>query len=169
MGRLTHRTSPACTFFVTAKTWQNRALLQIPEVAEVVVKRLFACRDRAAYLLHEFVVTPDHFHLLLTPAYTITLEKAMQLIKGGSWHEIYVVRRHRMQIWQPGFHDWTVRDVADYHAKRGYIQTNFVRANLARHPADRLYGSASGKFPFDRMPEGIQKASGAEASRITGT
>ncbi|MGH9376107.1 MAG: transposase [Terriglobia bacterium] len=74
MGRLTHRTAPACTYFVTAKTWQNRALFQIPEVAEVVVKRLFTCRDQGAYLLHEFVVMPDHFHLLLTPAYTTTLK-----------------------------------------------------------------------------------------------
>lgn len=34
------------------------------------------------YLLHEFVVMPDHFHLILTPT-GITLERAMQCIKGG--------------------------------------------------------------------------------------
>jgi len=33
------------------------------------------------YLLHEFVLMPDHFHLLITP--TSTLERALQLIRGG--------------------------------------------------------------------------------------
>jgi len=26
---------------------------------------------------------PDHFHLLITPAHEVSLEKAVQLIKGG--------------------------------------------------------------------------------------
>jgi len=148
---------------VTTKTWQNRALFQIPDGAEVVVKRLFTCRDQGAYLLHEFIIMPDHLHLLLTPASATTLEKAMQLIKGGSSYEIHYLRSHRMQIWQAGFHDWTIRDCADYQAKRRYIQTNPVRANLVRHPADWPYGSACGKFLLDEMPEGLRKASGAEA------
>jgi hypothetical protein len=33
-----------------------------------------------------FVLMPDHFHLLITPAYEVTLERAMQLIKGGFSH-----------------------------------------------------------------------------------
>ena len=32
------------------------------------------------YLLHEFVLMPDHFHLLITP--TETLERALQLDQG---------------------------------------------------------------------------------------
>jgi putative transposase len=39
-------------------------------------------RTENKYLLHEFVVMPDHLHLILTPQ-GITLERAMQLIKGG--------------------------------------------------------------------------------------
>jgi putative transposase len=38
-------------------------------------------RTQKKYLLHEFVVMRDHFHLILTPT-GITLERAMQLIKG---------------------------------------------------------------------------------------
>ena len=36
------------------------------------------------FLLHDFVVMPDHVHLLLTPQ-RITLERVVQLIKGGSF------------------------------------------------------------------------------------
>jgi REP element-mobilizing transposase RayT len=33
--------------------------------------------------LHEFVIMPDHFHLIITPEERIPLEKAIQYIKGG--------------------------------------------------------------------------------------
>src|SRR5216684_3202354 len=40
-------------------------------------------RGRAAlYVLHEFVVMPDHLHLLLTPAPEVSLERAVQINQG---------------------------------------------------------------------------------------
>jgi putative transposase len=45
------------------------------------VQVLLSYREQHKYLLHEFVLMPDHFHLLITP--TLTLERALQLIKGG--------------------------------------------------------------------------------------
>jgi putative transposase len=33
---------------------------------------------------HDFVIMPDHLHLLMTLPADITMEKAMQLIKGDS-------------------------------------------------------------------------------------
>jgi hypothetical protein len=86
----------------------------------------------------------------------------MQLIKGGSSHEIHQLRGHKMEIWQPGFHDWTVRDPSDYAARRSYIRMNPVEAGLVDEPAAWLHGSASGRFILDAMPERL-KASGAEA------
>lgn len=163
MGRLSHRTGPACTYFVTTKTWQNRALFRVSDLAKIIVRCLITYRDQGAYSLHEFVVMPDHFHLLVTPADTTTLEKVMQLIKGGSSHEIHRLRGHRMQIWHPGFHDWSVRDAADYQAKREYIWMNPVRARLVERPVDCPYGSACGGFPLDAMPDRFKIASGAEA------
>ena len=40
-------------------------------------------RNQGRFLLHEFVLMPDHLHLLLTPARDISLEKALQFVKGG--------------------------------------------------------------------------------------
>ncbi len=120
------------------------------------MQRLLTCRDQGAYLLHEFVVMPDHFHLLLTPSGTTTLEKAMQLIKGGSSHEIHRLHGHKLQIWQPGFHDWTIRDRADYSAKREYIWINPVRAHLVERPEDWPYGSASGRFELSELPQRLK-------------
>lgn len=152
MGRLRHRTAPRCTYFVTTKTWQSRQIFRVAELAEILMQRIIHYRDEGAYLLHEFVIMPDHLHLLLTPRETASLEKCIQLIKGGSSFEIHRQRASRLQIWQPGFHDWTVRGFQDYEAKREYIRLNPVRAQLVTRAEEWLYGSASGKFRLDPAP-----------------
>ena len=89
------------------------------------------------------------------------------LIKGGSSHEIHRARGHKMEIWQARFHDWTVRDEADYHARRQYIQMNPVKAGLVERPEDWAFGSTSGKFNLDPMPVRLKMASGAEAPQLS--
>jgi putative transposase len=71
----------------------------------MLLQRILACREKGAYLLHEFVVMPNHFHMLMTPGQETSLEKAVQLIKGGFSHTFHKERGDRMEIWQVGFHD----------------------------------------------------------------
>jgi len=77
----------------------------------------------------------------------------VQLIKGGSSHEIHRQTGNHMEIWQVGFHDWTIRDGEDYRTKVGYIQMNPVQARLVERPEDWPFGSACGKFALDSVPE----------------
>jgi putative transposase len=154
MSKLTHRTRPGYTYFVTTKTWQNRPLFRVSEVALILAEQIVHYRNEGVYLLHAFVIMPDHIHMLLTPDASMSLERAMQYIKGGSSHRIHAVRRHKMSIWQPGFHDWTVRDEEDFRTRVSYIHLNPVRAHLADCPEDWPYGSANGKYATDAMPAG---------------
>lgn len=153
MSKLPHRTSLGQTYFVSSATWERRELFRVPQTAELLVQRILACRDKGAYLLHEFVVMPNHFHLLITPGEATSLEKAVQLIKGGFSHEFHKARESRMEIWQVGFHDWTIRDGEDYRAKVGYIHMNPVRKGLVERPEEWMFGSACGKYALDPAPE----------------
>jgi putative transposase len=165
-----HRTAPGSSYFVTTRCWQGRAVFQMPDVAEILITVLLHYRDDGAYRLHEFVVMPDHLHLLLTPGQTTSLEKAMQLIKGGSSHQIHKHRAHKMEIWQKGFHDWTIRDFNDWQTKVEYIRMNPVRAKLVDRPETWPNSSASGKFALDSMPEKyLQLASAAKVSSTSTT
>ena len=167
MGRLTHRTGPGFTYFVTAKCWENRAIFQVPANAEILIECMLRYRSQGAFLLHEFVIMPDHLHLMLTPASNTSLEKALQLIKGGSSHEIHHRRGLRLQIWQAGFHEESVRDSSDYQRKTGYIRMNPVRARLVERPEEWPYGSACGNFRMDGIPERLKAlASAAKAAGI---
>jgi putative transposase len=158
-----HRT-PLSSYFVTTKCAQSRAIFQVPENAQILIDALCRYREKGTYLLHEFVVMPDHVHLLLTPLDPTSLEKAMQLIKGSSSFEIHKQRGQKMEIWQQGFHDWTIRDSEDWRVKSEYVAMNPVRAHLVEAFRDWPYSSASGKFMLDPMPaQYLPATSGAKA------
>ena len=128
---------------------------------------LFQYRDSGAYLLHEFVIMPAHVHLMLTPNSEASLEKAVQLIKGGSSYRIHKERGDRMEIWQVGFHDWTIRDGEDWKAKANYIHMNPVKARLCERAEDWPYSSLNGRFRLHSVPEKYTNlASGAEAQDL---
>ena len=52
-------------------------------MARLLVDVLAENRQKRRLLLHDFVIMPNHFHLLLTPAADVPLEKALQFIKGS--------------------------------------------------------------------------------------
>ncbi len=72
------------TYFVTAVTANRRRLFQVSATAELLQLTILDYRSQGKFLLHAFVIMRDHFHALLTPAPDVSLEKAMQFIKGGS-------------------------------------------------------------------------------------
>ena len=156
MGRLVHRTGIGWTYFVTTNAWGSTFLFQVEETARIIVGKMLEYRDKGNYLLHDFVLMPNHLHLILTPADTVSLEKAMQLIKGGSSFEIHKARGARLEIWQAGFHESRVACWADYRNKRDYIWFNPVAAKLVEKPEMWVYGSASGKYKLDPVPQGLK-------------
>jgi putative transposase len=104
-----HRgTTSESTYFVTANVEPRRNLFQVEKIARLFIEILFDYRGKTKYLLHEFVVMPDHFHLILTPT-GITLERAMQL-KGGFSFQLNKNLKAKRDIWQPSFVDRRVRD-----------------------------------------------------------
>jgi putative transposase len=88
MARPKHRTRPGETYFVTTDTWERRKIFLKSTAAELVEAKLFEYRDKGRYCVHSYVLMPEHFHVLLTPGESTSLEKAIGLIKGGSSFEI---------------------------------------------------------------------------------
>src|SRR5271165_620830 len=140
------------TFFITAATWGRRPIFRAEPMAHLFLYTLQRYRAQKKFLLHEFVLMPDHFHLLLTPAPDIPLEKAVQLIKGGFSFRVKKELGSGTEIWGTGYTEHRVKDTDDYEHHVAYIRQNPVRAKLAETPAAYLYGSASGKWEVDPTP-----------------
>jgi putative transposase len=100
------------SYFITGSTYQRRFIFQSDQMARLLVDVMLHYRQEKKYLLHEFVVMPDHFHLLLTP--TLTLERALQLIKGGFSFRAKKELGFGGEIWEKSFYDRRIRDLAEF-------------------------------------------------------
>ena len=66
----------------------GRRLLQSERNASLLIDVLRSLATERKFELHDFVVMPDHLHLLLTVRDEMTIEKAMQLVKGRFSHRL---------------------------------------------------------------------------------
>ncbi len=121
----------ARTFFVTASTWDKRHTLQSERCAALFIKVLYAYRALNKFRLHEFVVMPEHFHLLLTVESDLTIERAMQFIKGGFAFRAGKKFGLKAPFWQKGFSEVRIHDARAFQQTAEYIRNNPVAAGLA--------------------------------------
>jgi putative transposase len=142
------------TYFITAGTFQKQQLLQSERMACLLLDVLFHYRSQEKYLLHEFVLMPDHFHLLITPL--LTLERALQLIKGGFSFRAKKEIGFQDEIWEKSFHDHRVRDWEEYCAFRKHIHQNPVRRGLVQRPEEYAYSSAKAGWVLDAVPQRLK-------------
>jgi putative transposase len=141
-----HRgTTSESTYFVTANVEPKRNLFQVEKIARLFIEVLLGYREQKKYLLHEFVVMPDHFHLILTPT-GVTLERSMQLVKGGFSFQLNKNLKAKRDVWQPSFVDRRVRDSLEYAKFKDYIWQNPVKRRVRRrsiHTARRILNFAT--------------------------
>ena len=134
------------TFFVTTSTDGKRFLLQSDRMATLLIEVLFHYRDQGEYRLHDFVVMPNHFHAQITIGVNASIERAMQLIKGGFSYRAKRELGIGRTIWQRGFSEDRVSSREELLAFRKYIYENQVKAGLAKTPEEYPYSSAHPKF-----------------------
>ena len=140
------------TFFVSSATWGRRRLLQSDRIAELLVDVLYHYRRENRFRLHEFVVMPDHIHVLLSVGPEISIEKAMQLIKGGfsfrASHEFGL----KTQVWERGFSEVRILNSTAFATRACYIRENPVRAGLLANAGEYRYSSAFPGYRLDPSP-----------------
>ena len=144
------------TFFVTVVTWGRRSIFHVHALAELFLDTLQRYREQKRFLLHEFVLMPDHFHLLITPMPEVSLEKAVQYIKGGFSFRVKRENGYTGEVWQRGFSDHRVHDADSFANHRVYIAENPVKAGLAASPDE---------FPWCFRSLARQKAQSQTPSR----
>ena len=149
---MSHAPQEIRTFSVTATTWGRRSIFRAEPMAKLFLDTLERYRAQHKFQLHEFVLMPDHFHLLLTPAPDVPLEKAVQLIKGGFSFRVKKELGASTEVWGTGYTEHRIKDSGDYLNHVRYIRENPVRARLADSIETYPYGSASKNWPTDPTP-----------------
>jgi len=119
------------SFFVTSKTSLGRCLLQTEPMANLFIDVLRVYVAEKRFRIHDFVVTPNHVHLLMSVDARTTIERAVQLVIGNFSYRAKKELGYQGEIWQRGFSDERVWDRESFLRHRSYIDDNPVKAGLA--------------------------------------
>lgn len=144
------------TYFLTASAYMRQNLFQRNETADLLLAAIIRYRDAGEFLLHEFVIMPNHTHLLLSVDDGHAIGRAMQMIKGGFSHTMGQAGLKLKAVWQPSYYEHRVRDLAEYERMRAYIHQNPVRRALVRNVDDYPYSSAKTSCHLDEVPERLK-------------
>jgi putative transposase len=127
------------TFFATTKTHAGRRLLQSERNATLLIDVLRSYMAAGKFSVLDFVVMPDHVHLLLSVRGGTTIEKAMQLIKGRFSYRLKHECGYLGEVWQVGFSESRADDVESFERYQRYIAQNPVKAGLAERVGEYPY------------------------------
>jgi putative transposase len=144
------------TFFVTSSTWGKCGLLQSARSAGLLIDVLYHYREQRKYLLHEFVIMPDHFHVLITVGAEMSVEKAVQFIKGGFAFRAGREIGFRAPVWQKGFSEIRVNEREAFLKIVEYIHANPIKRFMVTAGANYPYSSAHSGFELDAPPQRLK-------------
>jgi putative transposase len=145
------------TFFVTTKTSMGRALLQSERNATLFINVLRSYMAAGKFRVHDFVVMPNHVHLLMTAGADMSIEKAVQFIKGGFSYHMKKDLEYAGEVWQRGFSEVRVKDRESFLQHRQYIARNPVKSRLA---------DSADEFPFCYAYLVRQKKAGLKPGKV---
>jgi len=115
--------------------------LREPKVAECVRIVLLRGAEMGQYVLHAYVLMPNHVHILLDPI--VDMSRIARGIKAVSSRDANrVLGRVGKPFWQDESFDHGIRSAAEFEKVRGYIEGNPVKAGLAAKPEDWPWSSA---------------------------
>ncbi len=110
-----------------------------------MVETLYRYRAGGRFLLHGFVVMPDHIHVSFTPS--AALEQAVGLIKGG--FSFAVREQYQGPVWQEGYYSHRVMNAQDYFSQLAYIASNPARRGLQ----DYAFVHTQPEYEVDPKPD----------------
>ena len=116
----------------------GRPLLQSERNAMLLIEVLRSYVRAGQFTVHDFVIMPDHIHVLMTLAGGMPVERVMQLIKGGFSYRLKKEHGYSGEVWQRGFSELRVEDEESFVRHRQYIAQNPVKRGL-----DKVAGRVS--------------------------
>lgn len=124
--------------FVRRSSHQPRTSL-----CDIAIQNLDFYRKKFGFLLHGYVIMPDHVHLLLTVSRTGTISEIMRDWKHRIAFEMNRRSGWSGRVWQRDFWEHSIRNAPDFRQKMNYIHMNPVRAGLVEKAEDWPYSSAA--------------------------
>ena len=114
--------------------------LRRPQIATLVQDAMLRF-DRTRYLLHEWVVMPNHVHVLMTALGGRSLSAILHSWKSFTANSANRTLGREGKFWQTDYFDRVMRDEAHFAVTTEYIHWNPVKAGLCAKPEDWPWSS----------------------------
>jgi len=124
------------TYHVTSRINDKKNVFASKLGQKVMIIILERAKAKYGFILHNFCIMPNHFHLLITPAKGTNLSRIIQWIKTMSakmWNKIHGSTDH---LWGERFFSRPIEDMKDFSNTFSYIDQNPVKAGLVDNPAE---------------------------------
>ena len=121
--------------------------LQRNDIAQMIVGAI-EYRNPSQYMLHSFVVMPNHVHILITPKTSVTgIMRSLKRFTARRANQMPGLTG--MPFCQDESYDRLVRDASEFDRIKRYIEMNPVHAGLVAEPERFPWSSA---WPIDNRP-----------------
>ena len=98
-------------------------ILKYDEVQRIVEDSL-TFFDGVRYELHDYIIMPNHVHMLIIPEINYSISEILHSIKSFSAHQINKILNRKGKLWQKESFDRMIRSHSDFFDKKEYIKHN---------------------------------------------
>jgi putative transposase len=132
-------------YFITGAIYQRRRLLVEPELKQLILNLIEKNFQAAGWLLKDWVILDNHYHLLAVSRKGEYLSKIIKSIHGASASSIRRKTRCELPVWW-NYWDYCPRNDKDYYTKLNYLFMNPIKHGYVTNLNDYPYSSFSSRL-----------------------
>ena len=124
--------------FITFSCYRRQPLLDSDDARTLFLRTLEAVRTRHRFLVHGYVLMPEHVHLLLSEPREHKLAVTLSVLKSVTSKYL---KPPNQPLWQVRYYDFNVLTTRKHIEKLRYIHRNPVARGLVANPEDWPWSS----------------------------
>jgi len=139
--------------FITCSCYRRQAFLNTGKRRDLFLKILEEARRKYRFVVHGYVLMPEHFHWLITEPEQGDPSVVMKVVKQRFARRFNQTRRrpvaaqmalwdsHPERVWQKRFYDFNVWSERKHIEKLRYMHRNPVKRGLVERPEQWRWSS----------------------------
>jgi putative transposase len=151
----------SATHFITAPAFHRKRIFQNQRYGDLFAETLMRFRQDNAVLIHDYVIMPDHVHLLLTVHGDVSGAAALQKLQETFAHELKLQYGYAGEVWETSFHNKEIKTPEECALTVKKIHSNPVRVGFCEQPGQYRMSSKSSHWVLDPLPEGLRQMQSA--------
>ena len=145
------------THFITAPTFHRKRLFQNELYGDLLTEVLMQWRQQCSVALHDYVVMPDHLHLLFSVPEDRADAGAFTQLQQTFAKELQSQFGYDGEVWDAKIRERTVGSPADAAECAKMIHSNPVRVGFCDTATEYRMSSKASHWVLDPLPEALRE------------